>query len=191
MLPPSRKVMLVTCAEKGLEHVNFSECKEFVLLQKIRNVLKLSSWVLFFWRGGVVDLRTLEISFNFNMKWNVAFLWHHRRPRPWWWKQNMSSKRWFLTQIRWGWWIQRVLFVHLRCKLHYLHLLFYSLHGAEFFLRSWQFLSQEISCIIWNPKVRYRIDKSPPPVRILSQIDTVRASLSNFSYKTVAEVSNL
>jgi len=41
---------------------------------------------------------------------------------------------------------------------------------------NWFAASQEIPRILWNPKVYCRIQKYPPPVPILSQLDLVHTS---------------
>ena len=52
-------------------------------------------------------------------------------------------------------------------------LLTYSTVQSPSWEANWFAASQEITRILWNPKVHYRTHKRPPPVSILGQLDPV------------------
>jgi hypothetical protein len=57
----------------------------------------------------------------------------------------------------------------------------YLLYGSEFFLRTNRFLaSQEISRVLWNPKVHNRMHKCPAPVLFQSLLHPVHTPTSHF-----------
>ena len=62
---------------------------------------------------------------------------------------------------------------------HYVVLLTYSVEQSPFREAKRFSDSQEISRIVCNPKVRYRIHKCPPPVPILNQLDPIHISISH------------
>ena len=73
----------------------------------------------------------------------------------------------------------RILLTYL---LNYLltYLLTYSMQQSPSWEANQFAASQEIPCILRNPKVPYRIHKYPPPVPILSQFDPVHIPTSHY-----------
>ena len=60
----------------------------------------------------------------------------------------------------------------------YIYLLTYSMEKSHACEANWFSAGQEIPRILWKPMVHYLIYKRPPPVRILSQINSVHAPIS-------------
>ena len=56
----------------------------------------------------------------------------------------------------------------------------YSMEHSPSWEANWFSASQEITRILWNPKVHYRIHKYLPPVPVLSHLDPVYAPTSHF-----------
>ena len=60
------------------------------------------------------------------------------------------------------------------------YLLTYSIEQSTTWEANRLAASQEIPRILWNPKVHYRIHTCPPPVPILSHLDSVHTPTSHF-----------
>jgi hypothetical protein len=60
------------------------------------------------------------------------------------------------------------------------YLLTYSMEKSPCLEANWFSASQEITHMLWNPKVHYLNHRCPPTVPILSQIDPVQALTSHF-----------
>ena len=56
----------------------------------------------------------------------------------------------------------------------------YSMQQSPSSEANWFSASQEIPCILWNPKVRYHIHMCPPHVPILSQFHPDHTPIINF-----------
>ena len=77
--------------------------------------------------------------------------------------------------------IHLILSSHLRLGLPnglFPYLLTYSMQQSPSSEANLFSASQEIPRILWKPNIHYRINKFPPPVRILSQLDPVHTPTS-------------
>jgi hypothetical protein len=67
-------------------------------------------------------------------------------------------------------------------RLLFTYLLIHSKQHSPSWEANWFSTSQEIPRILWNPKVHYCIQKCPPLVPILSQLDPVHILTSHLSF---------
>jgi hypothetical protein len=74
----------------------------------------------------------------------------------------------------------RYIFVHLPLTNLITYLITYSMEQVPSWETNHFSASRDIPCMLWNPKVHYRIYKCPLPVPILSQINSVHAPFPTF-----------
>ena len=71
-----------------------------------------------------------------------------------------------------------------------IYLLIYSTQRSPSWEANWFSVSQEIPCILWNPKVHYRFHKCPPSVPVLSQLDPVHTPAPPTSWRSILILSS-
>ena len=104
-------------------------------------------------------------NFSDGCKWNCVTYWTWRTP---WYSLCAASRDVpLLVLLYWTHMSSRYLLIH-------------SIQQSLYWEANQFSASQEIPHILWNPKVHYRIHKSPPRVRILSQLDLFHATTSHF-----------